>query len=313
MEQFAARPFDWFSDLEPFEKAYRTWQNGTYQQPALFHLEVKMPAAAPFLIAAGAGLLVAEMRRFKPNSPEIVQRLGQKRDTRGQMLFDESFLNHLQRLRFRGKLFAAPEGSVVLPDEPVLIVESTLLQGHLLEFLIEKLVGRSTVAATLAAQKGTAPPASKTVFEDSPEGWAERGAAIGGGALPQNFESIFSKKAEKLAVYSHVATKKAGQKEFDALTQIRRLWRGSEPLADIWLREEHEDDIAAGAKKLAFLHEKTAKTVEFTRFQNLYQPVLLDGHAAFSSPKISYLQQRAARQIEAFEGRASDFPRGWLA
>jgi hypothetical protein len=65
---------DWFSDLRPFEAAFESWTDGNYAEQVRFQLVFK--SDAPFSVAAGAGLLVEELRKFKLNSPEMVQKLG---------------------------------------------------------------------------------------------------------------------------------------------------------------------------------------------------------------------------------------------
>lgn len=305
--------FDWFADLRPFQAAFEAWKAGNYAEPTRFYLNHE--SDGPFSVAAGAGLLVAEMRRFKLNSPEIVQRLGSARDPNGRMLFDESFLNHLQRLRFRGKLSIAVEGTFLLPGEPVLVVEASRLQGLLLTGILNEIVWKSTSYATSAALKNWQTglvseleiPA-EPVFENSPDGLKKRAEFIGGNQAGEQFSS---KKRGKTDGYQPDNSPKMA----DGLTQIRRCFKGSEPVADVWLTEAQEDSLPGGLRSLNFqdVAKNESKSVQFTRFQNLFQPVLLDGHPTFSSPKAGFLRQRTFKLMEAFHDNGlENYPRGPL-
>lgn len=310
---------DWFADLRPFEAAYSAWKLGNYADDGRFLL--KYEKNTPFSIAAGAGILVNEMRRFKLNSPEIVQKLGSHRDKSGKMAFDESFLNHLQRMRFRGRILAATEGTLLLPGEPVLIVEAGLLQGLLLKYILDTTIWKSTHYATQAAlktwelgkfqdKKTVAPPN----FSDDENGWKTRALFIGSGDENLDFSEKIS--VEKKSGYQLESPENpiAGYK--NGLAQIRRCFQSSEPVADIWLTDEQEEKQPGGLRSHTFLdenNEKTAKTIKFSRFQNIYQPVIWDGHTAFASPKLAYLRQRTLRQLESFQEKGTEkMPFGWL-
>ena len=108
--------FDWLSDLEPAFAAQESWHSGVYYEDSLFHLVYRPDG--PFAIACGAGLLAEHIRRFR-FTPEIIQRLGQITNERGFSFFSESFLNYIQRLKLRVDVWAAPEGMLLLPGEPL--------------------------------------------------------------------------------------------------------------------------------------------------------------------------------------------------
>ncbi len=306
---------DWFADLRPFEAAYAAWRRGDYAIEARFLLSYE--EETPFAIAAGAGLLVHEMRRFKLNEPATVQRLAAPRSPDGRMAFDESFLNHLQRHRFRGRLLAAAEGTVLLPGEPVLIVEAGLLDGLLLKYILDTTVWQSTHCATEAAlavwrsgqffdKKAAAEPA----FSDDLDGWKSRARFIGGGEAGAVNDHLSTRESlgYQLASPENPAAGRRG-----GLAQIRRCFQSGEPVADLFLTDEQEEKLPGGLRSHEFMNDGKKQSVKFTRFSNLYQPVLLDGHTAFASPKLSYLRQRALRQMEAFHDKGLErIPTGWL-
>src|SRR5258708_3889703 len=145
---FTTTPFDWLSDMTPAYAALESWQNGSYNDIKTFHYMYQ--PHGPFAIACGAGLLAEHIRHFR-FSPEIIQRIGRQTDADGRCLFNESFLNHLQRLRLRVQVNIAPEGAMLLPGEPLLVVQGPLLQIQLMENAFRLLLWQSTHWATKSA------------------------------------------------------------------------------------------------------------------------------------------------------------------
>ena len=60
-------------------------------------------------------------------------------DERGRAVFEESYLNFLQRLRLRVNVGMPAEGTLLLPNEPILIAAGELAQIQLLEERLGKL------------------------------------------------------------------------------------------------------------------------------------------------------------------------------
>ncbi|MDO8366998.1 MAG: hypothetical protein Q7T20_09390, partial [Saprospiraceae bacterium] len=287
--------YDWLSDLQPLFAAQESWLKGTYNKPITAQLVCQTDA--PFSIACGAGLLAEHIRRFK-FEPKIIQRLGQVTDAKGRSVFQESFLNHLQRLRLRTHVNAAPEGTLLLPGEPVLTIQSPELQALLLESAIRLLIWESTCWTTKAAleqwqngvfsEEETPHPPN---FPFNPTGWKMRAQYIGGGASEG---SNLSEAWAGLTKIEHGP----GQ----SLSQIRRLFKGEHPLGDVWLTAVQEAHASVSHTHIQFADDKTGKLVEvqMSRFQNLMQPVLVKGHPALISPSLDYLRQRTWKQLEAF-------------
>lgn len=307
-------PFDWLSDLGPAFAAQESWRDGSYCQHRFFHYVYR--ADGPFAIACGAGLLAEHIRRFR-FSPETIQRLGQVTDAQGRSLFHESFLNYLQRLRLRVQVNAAPEGAVLLPGEPLLTVEGPLAQIQLMESAFRLLFWESTHWATQASvarwqkkrlKEEETPSAPQYPF--NPEGWKIRAAYIGGASADEMLKNVG--KAARPMMPGEGLT--VGQSDAEGpLVQIRRLYKGTQPLGDIWLSEADEAEASVSRTHVQFRDERSGEpnTMQMTRFQNLYQPVLLKGHPALASPRLGYLRQRTLKQLEALHKVGLDnYPRG---
>lgn len=304
--------FDWLSILNPLFAAQESWLDGTYNKPATAHLMSRTDT--PFTIACGAGLLSEHVRRFK-FSPPVIQRLGQVTDAKGRSVFQESFLNHLQRLRLRTHVHAAPEGTLLLAEEPLLTIQAPELQIRLLETAIQLLIWESSYWATQAAaeqwnwgvySEEDTPHAPNFPF--NPQGWKMRALYIGGAPMQE------SKYAALIAPnWPGLVQKEAPNGQ--SLAQIRRLFKGEHPLGDVWLSASQESQASVSHTHIQFQDTHSGKKMEIqmSRFQNLMQPVLVKGHPALNSPSLDYLRQRSWKQLEAFHAlKLGEYPRGWF-
>ncbi len=303
--------FDWLSDLNPVFEAQQIWDEGDYQQSCTHH--VLYETGTPFHIACGAGLLAEHVRRFR-FSPEIIQKLGQVTDARGRSLLHESFLNHLQRLRLRVMVNAVPEGTLLFPGEPFMVVQGPILQIRLLSSAFRVLMWESTHQATQAALERW----QQQHFEEdisfewrstsrSREGWHKRAGFIGG-ANPDEPTVAPASKAPEQILQAVVAEN--GQ----PLAQIRRLYQGDTPLGDLWLTNAQEAHASVSKTSACIRDFETSapKHLTMNRFQNLLQPLLIKGHPVLSSPGPDYLRQRTLQQLKAFSKTGLEhYPQGW--
>ncbi len=62
--------------------------------------------------------------------------------------FDEDFFKELKKFKFTGNMYAVPEGKIVFPYEPILIVEAPLFQAQLIETAILCILNHQTLIAT---------------------------------------------------------------------------------------------------------------------------------------------------------------------
>ena len=314
--------FDWLSDLTPALRAQEYWHSGVYQRDGLFHL-VYNPRR-PFAISCGTGLLAEHVRRWR-FSPDIIQRMGQMSNGKGQSMFSESFLNHLQRMRLRVNIWAPPEGMLLLPGEPLLIATGPIEQVVLLESAMRYLIWRSSEWATRIATDRW--EQSNWKEEDTPvapvttsgfDSWKIRAEYIGGALaddilgtiregsrLPDSNEGLIQIWDEQQGAHNDEIP----------LKQIRRLYKGQEALGDVWLTEEQEERASVSRTSIRMTDTRNGKvnTIKFSRFQNLYQPLLVKGHPVVANTRISYLRQRTLKQMEAFHhGKLGEYPRGWM-
>lgn len=66
--------------------------------------------------------------------------------------FNSAFLDYLKGFRFRGNIFACPEGEIVFPNAPVLRVEGTIFEAQLVETLLLNILNFESLVATKATR-----------------------------------------------------------------------------------------------------------------------------------------------------------------
>lgn len=307
-------PHDWLSELGPAIQAQETWRNRQYQQIVSGSLFLRLPGR-PFLIAAGMRLLAEHLRRFRFDAG-VIERMARVSDERGRAIFDESFLNQLQRARLRTQIYAAQEGRLLLPDEPVLHIRSNLMQAQLLQGPIRRLILYSTQIATDAAwerfrtgmlEEEDSPPPPK--YSQNPYGWQKRAAYIGA-AFPEVYEC--EKAVEDY--WQRYEIEPVHNASGEAIYQIRRLFDGGRPLGDQWLsgRQESESGVSQTQATLICNADGALRQIHMNRFQNLYRPLLYRGQALSPTSGVEYKRQRTLRQLQMFSQiDLEQYPRGW--
>jgi hypothetical protein len=146
----------------------------------------------------------------------------------------------------------------------------------------------------------------------NPAGWKLRAAYIGGAdkaiqAGLDETDTSGSTPTDFLRQMLHPATQ-------EPMLQIRRLFEKERPLGDLWLTEKQEEKTSVSKNSTAIVDLETQKTqhIHMSRFQNLFQPVLMKGHPVLASPKPDYLRQRTLQQLKTFRHIGLEqYPQGW--
>ncbi|MBV6654121.1 MAG: nicotinate phosphoribosyltransferase [Mameliella sp.] len=145
-------PFGIMTDLYQLTMAYGFWKSGMYNRRANFHLFYrKPPFNNGFVISAGLELAVDFLQQFTFSAADI-QYLGSLKGADGHALFNEAFLNYLQRMELELTVHAMPEGTAAFPNQPILRVEGPIIQCQLVETGLLTLINFSTLLATKAAR-----------------------------------------------------------------------------------------------------------------------------------------------------------------
>ena len=71
---------------------------------------------------------------------------------REQKIFEEDFLEYLRNFKFEGDLYAFPEGTIMYPNEPVLMIVAPLIDAQLVETAVLLQVNHQSLVATKASR-----------------------------------------------------------------------------------------------------------------------------------------------------------------
>lgn len=140
------------TDLYQLTMSYGYWKERMYDREAVFHLYYRRnPFKGAYAIACGLGPALEWLNQFRFTAEEV-QYLGSLNGANGKPLFDEGYLNYLQRLELTVNIDAIPEGTVVFANEPLLRVQGDLLQCQLIETALLNYINFSTLIATKASR-----------------------------------------------------------------------------------------------------------------------------------------------------------------
>jgi nicotinate phosphoribosyltransferase len=161
---------------------------GKDQQNSVFELFFrKIPQQGAFCLLAGLEPALEYLENLHFSQEEIAY-------LDGLQLFNASFLEKLRAFRFTGKVWAVPEGTVVMPHQPLLRVEAPLPAAQLVESALLNFINFQTLIATKAARVVHAAGSEGSVLEfglrraQGPDGAmsASRAAFIGGCSATSN-------------------------------------------------------------------------------------------------------------------------------
>lgn len=133
-----------FTDLYELTMAAAYFQK-KMKGSATFSLYVRESDARNFFVAAGLEVVLNELAGFRFSEEEIIY-------LKGTGLFSNAFLSFLKELRFRGNIFALPEGSIFFPDEPVLEVTAPIVEAQIIETYLLNTIGSQTLFASKGAR-----------------------------------------------------------------------------------------------------------------------------------------------------------------
>lgn len=126
---------------------YAHWKHHTHQQKAIFDVYFrKLPFGNGFAVAAGLERVVRYIQALKFTEEEI-SFLAQQEEN-----YDLAFLEELRGFKFSGDIYAAVEGTLIFPNEPILRVEATIFEAQIIETAILNFINYQSLIATKAAR-----------------------------------------------------------------------------------------------------------------------------------------------------------------
>lgn len=105
----------------------------------------RVPDGGGYAIAVGLEQIIEYIKSLKFEEDDIEY-------LRTKGLFDEGFLSYLKDFRFTGDIYAVPEGTVVFPNEPIMIVRAPLIEAQFIETFVLLTLNHQCLIATKASR-----------------------------------------------------------------------------------------------------------------------------------------------------------------
>ncbi|MCB9598626.1 MAG: nicotinate phosphoribosyltransferase [Sandaracinaceae bacterium] len=129
--------------------SYRARADLSPQATSTFELFVRrLPKGRAFLVAAGLEQSLAYLRDLRFSDEDVAY-------LKGLSVFgstDPAFFEWLRAFRFEGDVDAIPEGTLVLPNEPLVRIHAPLAQAQLVETFLLATINAQTLIASKAAR-----------------------------------------------------------------------------------------------------------------------------------------------------------------
>lgn len=125
---------------------------------ATFDLFVRqLPQNRAYLVACG----LEDILNYIKNLRFEAQDLGYLKKRK---LFSEGFLKYLSKFKFKGDIWALPEGTIFFPNEPVIRVTSSIIEAQIIESFLLNTINLQTMIASKASRVALAAGESR-VFD----------------------------------------------------------------------------------------------------------------------------------------------------
>ena len=141
-----ARNLTLLTDYYQINMMYAHYKNDLLNKEVVFDVFFrKNPCSSGYTIFAGLEQIIEYINGLKFTEEDIDY-------IRGLYPYEEGFYQYLVNFRFTGNLSAVPEGTVIFPNEPIIRIETNLLEAHLIETAILNLVNHQSLIATKASR-----------------------------------------------------------------------------------------------------------------------------------------------------------------
>jgi nicotinate phosphoribosyltransferase len=133
-----------FTDFYELTMCASYFDNKNFE-PATFDLFIRrLPENRSYFLFAGLeeALQYLESMKFTEEQLTYLKKQGFKRD----------FLDYLRYFRFKGEVWAVPEGTVAFPNEPLIRVTAPIIEAQLVETFLLNTINLQTMIATKASR-----------------------------------------------------------------------------------------------------------------------------------------------------------------
>ena len=119
------------------------WKKGN--KNGIFSLFFRPNMKRPYYVLSGIDDAIDKIIKFRFTNEDILY-------LKSLSVFDNDFLEYLKSFQFTGSIRAMKEGTIFFPNEPVIEINSSILEGQLLETLLINEIHFQTSLATKASR-----------------------------------------------------------------------------------------------------------------------------------------------------------------
>jgi len=207
------------TDKYQINMMYAHWKHHTHHQKTVFDVYFrKLPFGNGYAVAAGLERVIRYIENLRFCDEDIAFLAKQEEN------YDLAFLEELRQFKFHGDLYAAIEGTLIFPNEPIIRVEASVFEAQIIETAILNFVNFQTLIATKAARiKQVAPSdilmefGSRRAQEADAAIWGARAACIVGFHATSNLRAamLFDLEAKGTHAHAWVQIHDSEQEAFD--------------------------------------------------------------------------------------------------
>jgi nicotinate phosphoribosyltransferase len=134
-----------FTDFYELTMAQGYWKRQMTMPVVFDYFFRKHPFGGGYSVFAGLATLIEVLEDFSFSKEDLkyLSTLG---------LFEDGFLDYLSSFKFRGTVYAAREGEIVFPQEPLVRVEADLISAQIVEGLVLNVLNFQSLIATKTAR-----------------------------------------------------------------------------------------------------------------------------------------------------------------
>lgn len=134
------------TDLYQINMAESYWADGIHDRKAVFELFFRnLPFGNGYAIFAGLERILDYLRDFHFSESDLAY-------LQEELGYEDDFISYLRDVRFTGDVYSMVEGELVFANEPIIRVETTLIEAQLVETALLNIVNYQTLIATKASR-----------------------------------------------------------------------------------------------------------------------------------------------------------------
>jgi nicotinate phosphoribosyltransferase len=134
------------TDLYQINMAESYWADGIHERKSVFELFFRnLPFGNGYAVFAGLERILDYLRDFHFSESDLAY-------LKDELGYRDDFITYLKDVRFTGDVYSMVEGELVFANEPIIRVETTLIEAQLVETALLNIVNYQTLIATKASR-----------------------------------------------------------------------------------------------------------------------------------------------------------------